>query len=259
MASTFSSSRRIQRQARRGLDHTSLRRFCQRRSLGTGARHRPLGPSMCQPAMSSTRTRVGAGSEVRHHDLSTSRGPDPDRRRRSVYKGTGHGRDVGIIEWVAGRSRRTPSPRSWCGSIEREGNSVCWHPARNSATFAFRRVVTASPSTSPNRVRRTDLYMFDLDSGIPTRFTADGHSSGPVWSPDGETTISSARADHPISTGSWRTDGAVSSCSGRLGGLETPLDVSSDGRLLVLLRCEPQNQQDLWLLPLGNDQEPRST
>jgi eukaryotic-like serine/threonine-protein kinase len=101
-----------------------------------------------------------------------------------------------------------------------------------------------------------DLYMFDRDSGIPTRFTSDGHSSGPVWSPDGETLF--FRSGGPPDLYKKLADGRGGDQLLRaLGGLETPLDVSSDGRLLVYSDANRESNQDLWLLPLGDNQEPR--
>ena len=54
-----------------------------------------------------------------------------------------------------------------------------------------------------------------------------------------------------------RTDRGGEQLLRALGGLETPLDVSSDGRLLVYSDANRETNQDLWLLPLGNNQEPR--
>ena len=95
-----------------------------------------------------------------------------------------------------------------------------------------------------------DLYMFDRDSGIPTRFTSGSYSSGPVWSPDGETLH--FRSGMPPDLFKKRADGRGGDQRLQaLGGLETPLDVSSDGRLLVYSDAHRTNNQDLWLLPLG--------
>jgi eukaryotic-like serine/threonine-protein kinase len=106
-------------------------------------------------------------------------------------------------------------------------------------------VEIADPSSSG-----PDLYMFDRDSGIPTRFTSGGYSSGPVWSPDGETIH--FRSGSPPDLFKKRADGRGGDQRLQaLGGLETPLDVSSDGRLLVYSDAHRTTNQDLWLLPLG--------
>ena len=95
-----------------------------------------------------------------------------------------------------------------------------------------------------------DLYMFDRESGIPTRFTSGGYSSGPVWSPDAETMY--FRSGGPPDLFKKRADGRGGEQLLRaLGGLETPLDVSSDGRFLVYSDAHRTTNQDLWLLPLG--------
>ena len=95
-----------------------------------------------------------------------------------------------------------------------------------------------------------DLYVFDRDSGIPTRFTSGGYSSSPVWSPDGETMH--FRSGFPPDLFQKRANGRGGEQRLQaLGGLETPLDVSNDGRLLVYSDAHRTNNQDLWLLPLG--------
>jgi Tol biopolymer transport system component len=106
-------------------------------------------------------------------------------------------------------------------------------------------VEVVEPSTSG-----PDLYMFDRDSGIPTRFTSGGYASSPVWSPDGETIH--FRSGSPPDLFRKRADGrGGDERLGALGGIKTPLDVSGDGRLLVYSDAHRTTNQDLWLLPLG--------
>jgi serine/threonine protein kinase/Tol biopolymer transport system component len=106
-------------------------------------------------------------------------------------------------------------------------------------------VEVVEPSTSG-----PDLYMFDRDSGIPTRFTSGGYASSPVWSPDGE--IVHFRSGSPPDLFRKRADGRGGDERLRaFGGIKTPLDVSSDGRLLVYSDAHRSTNQDLWLLPLG--------
>jgi Tol biopolymer transport system component len=99
------------------------------------------------------------------------------------------------------------------------------------------------------------LFMFDRDSGIPTRFTSAGYASSPVWSPDGETVY--FRLGGPPDLYRKSADGRGGEQLLRaLDGIQSPLDVSRDGRLLVYGDNSRSTNQDLWLLPLGGNQEP---
>jgi serine/threonine protein kinase/Tol biopolymer transport system component len=101
-----------------------------------------------------------------------------------------------------------------------------------------------------------ELSMFDSESGIPTQFTSGGYASSPVWSPDAETVF--FRSGGPPDLYKRSADGRGSEQLVRaLDGIETPLDVSSDGQLLVYSDASRTTNQDLWLLPLAGDQKPR--
>ena len=106
--------------------------------------------------------------------------------------------------------------------------------------------------------RRTavpELFMFDRESGIPTQFTSDGNASSPVWSPDAWTVY--FRSGGPPDLYSKSADGRGGQQLLRaLDGIESPLDVSNDGRLLVYSDASRSTNQDLWLLPLGRDTKP---
>jgi Tol biopolymer transport system component len=105
------------------------------------------------------------------------------------------------------------------------------------------------------RSAATELFMFDRESGIPTQFTSDGNASSPVWSPDASTVY--FRSGGPPDLYAKSADGRGGQRLLRaLDGIETPLDVSNDGRLLVYSDASRSTNQDLWLLPLGNDTKP---
>ena len=106
------------------------------------------------------------------------------------------------------------------------------------------------------RSSAAELSMFDSESGIPTQFTSGGQASSPVWSPDAETVY--FRSSAPPDLYKRSADGRGGEQLVRaLNGIETPLDVSSDGQLLVYSDASRTTNQDLWLLPLAGDQKPR--
>jgi len=101
-----------------------------------------------------------------------------------------------------------------------------------------------------------ELFMFDRESGIPTQFTSDSNASGPVWSPDAATVY--FRSGGPPDLYAKSADGRGGQQLLRaLDGIETPLDVSNDGRLLVYSDASRSTNQDLWLLPLEGDTTPK--
>jgi serine/threonine protein kinase/Tol biopolymer transport system component len=100
-----------------------------------------------------------------------------------------------------------------------------------------------------------ELFMFDGESGIPTQFTSNGNASNPVWSPDAATVY--FRSGGPPDLYAKSADGRGGQQLLRaLDGIETPLDVSNDGRLLVYSDASRSTNQDLWLLPLEGDPTP---
>ena len=101
-----------------------------------------------------------------------------------------------------------------------------------------------------------ELFMFDRESGIPTQFTSDGNASGPVWSPDAATLYFRSGGPPDLYTKSADGRGGQQLLMA-LDGLETPLDVSNDGRLLVYGDASRSTNWDLWLLPLEGDRTPK--
>jgi Tol biopolymer transport system component/predicted Ser/Thr protein kinase len=122
---------------------------------------------------------------------------------------------------------------------------------------------TPAPSLSPDGKRaaysrndsqsgNTDIWLYDLARGVPTRFTFDlAIDAGPVWSPDG-TKIVFARG--PVSnTADIYQKASDMSGSEQLvlkgGGL--PLSWSHDGRfLLYQTAMNPKMRLDVWVLPM---------
>jgi len=104
----------------------------------------------------------------------------------------------------------------------------------------------------------TDLWIFDLDRGVPTRFTSDpADDAYPVWSPDGAQVFFA-------STRKGTNDLYVRQAGG--AGPEellyaspenkTPTGVSPDGGLLLFNRGMPGMGSDIWALPLKGDRKP---
>ncbi len=102
---------------------------------------------------------------------------------------------------------------------------------------------------------QADIWLLDLDRGLPTRFTVDpAYDLTPVWSPDG----------HRIAFVSTRLGTAsvyVKSASGTeseelIWEHGPPSDWSPDGRFILVAReYGPGNPDDIWAVPIGGDRK----
>jgi serine/threonine protein kinase len=100
-----------------------------------------------------------------------------------------------------------------------------------------------------------DIWVMDLASGTPSRFTFDtAVDFGPVWSAKGEEIVfASLREGAPnlfkkLANGSGQEDPLYRSPLAKL-----PSDWSRDGRLLICETVDPKTRWDLWVLSLAGD------
>ena len=100
----------------------------------------------------------------------------------------------------------------------------------------------------------TDLWLLDVERGVPSRLTFNLLSIYPVWSPEGRTILFTSNARDL-----YRKDA-------RGGGIEhriTPSqntaianDWSRDGRSVLYYEVAPNTQRDLWILPVTPEGRP---
>jgi Tol biopolymer transport system component len=113
-------------------------------------------------------------------------------------------------------------------------------------------VLTVRPSQNTS-----DLWIHDLKRGVPTRFTfGPGRRWMPVWSPDGRSLVF-ANPRGPTSSDFFRkpsSGGGAEERIAALGSNATPMDISPDGKLLVYSITDPKTKDDLWILPLQDQQ-----
>jgi Tol biopolymer transport system component len=100
-----------------------------------------------------------------------------------------------------------------------------------------------------------DIWVMDLASGAPSRFTFDtAVDFSPVWSPSGEEIVfASLREGAPnlfkkLSNGSGQEDSLYRSALAKL-----PSDWSRDGRFIVCGTVDPKTRWDLWVLSTVGD------
>jgi Tol biopolymer transport system component len=98
----------------------------------------------------------------------------------------------------------------------------------------------------------SDVWIYDVSRGLRTRFTFDPNMDWfPVWSPDGR---SIAFASNRSGTNDiWVKE--VGGASNERPLLEDPdndvgpMSWSRDGRWIVMIRIDPDNNSDIWALP----------
>ena len=98
----------------------------------------------------------------------------------------------------------------------------------------------------------TDIWTYEIASRRWSKLTSNpGAEISPVWSPDGRHVAYAA--DRDGSNQIYRTDANGAGQEQRLTegpNVKIPGDWGQDGRSLIYSESHPQNQRDLWILPL---------
>jgi serine/threonine protein kinase len=117
-----------------------------------------------------------------------------------------------------------------------------------------KRMAVDGPDTQGNR----DIWLIDLVTGDPTRFTFDPSTElFPVWSWDGSRIVFASDREGPRhlyvknASGAGKEELLLKSEANKI-----PMDWSPDGRFILYVVNDPNTKIDLWLLPLLEDQKP---
>ena len=98
----------------------------------------------------------------------------------------------------------------------------------------------------------TDIWIYEIASRRWSKLTSNpGVESSPVWSPDGRQVTYAANRDGSFQI--YRADANGAGQEQRLvdgPNAKNPGDWSQDGRYLIYTELHPQNQRDLWILPI---------
>src|SRR5205807_1484505 len=94
--------------------------------------------------------------------------------------------------------------------------------------------------------QKTDIWLLDVARGVHTRFTFDGQSTMPTWSPDGaRLAFASNRGGYEI----YQKDSSGSGNEELLLKSGRPQDWSPDGRYLLYIPSDLKtNNRDQWVL-----------
>ncbi|MGI9069039.1 MAG: protein kinase domain-containing protein [Pyrinomonadaceae bacterium] len=104
----------------------------------------------------------------------------------------------------------------------------------------------------------TDIWLFDLLRGTPSRFTTDpAGDSNPLWSPDGSRIVfASSREGVANLYQKTASGGGTEEVLLKSGEEKVHEDWSSDGQFIVYRTLNPKTKLDLWVLPMSGDRQP---
>jgi Tol biopolymer transport system component len=110
--------------------------------------------------------------------------------------------------------------------------------------------------TNP-RTGMSDVWIYDVARGAPTRLTTDGYAGSPVWSSDGRRVVFNTGRSQAPALAARALDGTEEKLADRNSPL-VPEDWSPDGRWLAFTNNTRTTGLDVWLLPLAGDRKERA-
>ena len=104
----------------------------------------------------------------------------------------------------------------------------------------------------------SDIWIYDIASGTPSRLTAEGTNSRPEWTPDGKRVLfRSVRKDTELWWQPSDGSGAAELLQQHAGQNVDEGVISHDGHVLAYRRNGPGAPQDLWYRRLDGDTTPK--
>jgi serine/threonine protein kinase/WD40 repeat protein len=106
--------------------------------------------------------------------------------------------------------------------------------------------------------KAADIWTYDLDRGTFTRITSGaGLESTPLWTRNGERLI--FQSEHPQFDLYWKAADGTGSAEPLITSPfdKRPGTMSRDGKTLIYSEFNPETRNDLWVLPMEGEREPR--
>ncbi len=107
--------------------------------------------------------------------------------------------------------------------------------------------------------RGSDLWLLNLESGAPSRFTFDGRHRGGVWSPDGSQIATQTLTDSDQEWSKWSIQFLATDGSGQVRADVQGGWPSFDAKwsVMVFLRYSDETKWDIWYMLLEGEHEPK--
>jgi Tol biopolymer transport system component len=106
---------------------------------------------------------------------------------------------------------------------------------------------------SLDRPGSTDLLLFEVERGVPRRFTRNSSLNiHPIWSPNGQTILFSSGAPGNLFRRELSGAGSEQTFS-RSPNSQFATDWSRDGLWVLYYEVTPGSQRDLWVVPVTSD------
>ena len=116
----------------------------------------------------------------------------------------------------------------------------------------------AAVDRSDPQTGASDIWLFDLARGIPSRFTTDpAGDTNALWSPDGGRIVFSSTREgvrnlyQKIAGGGGNEEVLLKSSEDKVAN-----DWSANGQFIVYQTSNPKTKWDLWVLPMFGDRQP---
>jgi Tol biopolymer transport system component len=115
----------------------------------------------------------------------------------------------------------------------------------------------AAVDRSDPQTGTSDIWLFDLSRGIPSRFTTDpAGDTNPLWSPDGSRIVFASTREGVRNLYQKTAGGGVNEeVLLKSSEDKVPNDWSSDGQFIVYQTSNPKTKWDLWVLPMSGDRQ----
>jgi eukaryotic-like serine/threonine-protein kinase len=164
--------------------------------------------------------------------------------------------DTGLLAYETAPSTAARSQLAWVDHNGKEisvlGDQQDFGLVRLAPDGTRAAVTIVDPAT-----RTTDIWIYDIRRGIPTRFTSDPADDGwPVWSPDGSR-IAFGRGALGFGQIYQRPSNGAGNeevIAAGLGG--APTSWSPDGRLITSMTATTQTLTDISIVPASGDGKP---
>jgi eukaryotic-like serine/threonine-protein kinase len=109
----------------------------------------------------------------------------------------------------------------------------------------------------------SDVWTFDLSTGVTAQLTSGGRSASPLWTPDGTGLIISSRSTVGRDLTVLRVNGTAKPEPIRLpstflpGASKLPMSWANGGRTLIVRQYDLEGQPELWGVALNGGSEPQ--